>query len=839
MMRYKASYNDDENAEDEREDPSEEAEPSEEELSGEDDSDGETDEEEEPYEIEFNERLESDEEEPNEDESCEEIAETESMEQEASENSDKRRRSRWAMGEGINDQAANVATKKRKTRWSSFESPDFANSSVFGTFSDPEYQKLYRQLHEINQKLNKEVPVADLPENARFPSPLPIYNDLGNTVNSTEVSIHADLIAQRQFIISELIKKKPPSKPPSNEPLKLCKKLYIPERDYPDCNFVGVIIGPHGCRLKKMEKETGARISIRGKSSLTEGKHQNYKDKKPEPWMNEDLHVYIEADSQLSIDAAEKMVEKLLVSTEATSKPPSNEPLKLSKKIYIPERDYPGYNFVGLIIGPRGRRQKMMEKETGARISIRGKSSLMEGKRRYYKDKKPELWKNEDLHVYIEADSQLSIDAAEKMVEKLLVPAETRELKSAQLKEFDLLKIKRRKRNSNAVQKKAETSDPCDVCGDASHLTSSCPLIASTPGTSTHDRQINFFAEVGSSGLSLFSRSPCPVPNSSQIARSPTHALSGSVTGPRAVNFLDEVGNCRVPLLACSSSPVSPSTWKANLLVQAPLSTSPWIASSSTHTLSGSVTGLHRDNFLTDVGDCSLPPSANSTLHVSTSTVNAPVHALPGSDGRHLKEIDEANLFIGCLPHSVNTNKLIELFLPFGRISEAKVVTDKSTGLSKGYGFVKYTDPIFAAGAVACMNRYRIDGKVLIVKVAHQPPSTVKSSLEMAVPPSFSRLPTYPDPAAFAQGKPASLGSVPARFMRPEPYTSFTKSNELPPHSQPVTFTAPSRIPVLPAISGSGSIAPSKELEHFSGYLKSFMSSSKHQTFFSHLKPPS
>ncbi|GLE11357.1 hypothetical protein PINS_up023737 [Pythium insidiosum] len=37
---------------------------------------------------------------------------------------------------------------------------------------------------------------------------------------------------------------------------------------------------------------------------------------------------------------------------------------KLSRKIYIPIKEYPGYNFIGLIIGPRGNTQKRMEKET-------------------------------------------------------------------------------------------------------------------------------------------------------------------------------------------------------------------------------------------------------------------------------------------------------------------------------------------------------------------------------------------------------------------------------------------------------------------------------------------
>lgn len=49
------------------------------------------------------------------------------------------------------------------------------------------------------------------------------------------------------------------------------------------------------------------------------------------------------------------------------------------KKIYVPWRDHPNYNFIGLIIGPRGNTQKRMEQETGSKISIRGKGSVKEG----------------------------------------------------------------------------------------------------------------------------------------------------------------------------------------------------------------------------------------------------------------------------------------------------------------------------------------------------------------------------------------------------------------------------------------------------------------------------
>ena len=46
----------------------------------------------------------------------------------------------------------------------------------------------------------------------------------------------------------------------------------IPQDEFPEINFVGLLIGPRGNTLKSMEKDTGAKIIIRGKGSVKEGK---------------------------------------------------------------------------------------------------------------------------------------------------------------------------------------------------------------------------------------------------------------------------------------------------------------------------------------------------------------------------------------------------------------------------------------------------------------------------------------------------------------------------------------------------------------------------------------
>ena len=59
---------------------------------------------------------------------------------------------------------------------------------------------------------------------------------------------------------------------PCNYVFRIHDKVMIPQDEYPEINFVGLLIGPRGNTLKTMEKDTGAKIIIRGKGSVKEGK---------------------------------------------------------------------------------------------------------------------------------------------------------------------------------------------------------------------------------------------------------------------------------------------------------------------------------------------------------------------------------------------------------------------------------------------------------------------------------------------------------------------------------------------------------------------------------------
>ncbi|CAJ1026309.1 RNA recognition motif. (a.k.a. RRM, RBD, or RNP domain), putative [Leishmania lindenbergi] len=77
------------------------------------------------------------------------------------------------------------------------------------------------------------------------------------------------------------------------------------------------------------------------------------------------------------------------------------------------------------------------------------------------------------------------------------------------------------------------------------------------------------------------------------------------------------------------------------------------------------------------------------------------------------------NLIVNYLPPLMNEEQVCELFGQFGRIESVKIIYDKITGESRGYGFVKYRFYFSATYAVSCLNRFEIGGKKLKVAYAN------------------------------------------------------------------------------------------------------------------------
>ncbi len=80
---------------------------------------------------------------------------------------------------------------------------------------------------------------------------------------------------------------------------------------------------------------------------------------------------------------------------------------------------------------------------------------------------------------------------------------------------------------------------------------------------------------------------------------------------------------------------------------------------------------------------------------------------------------DEKNkLYVGNLPYSVNDESLGQLFADFGDVQDAKVIADKFSGRSKGFGFVTMSDEDSAKKAIDAMNGKEVDGRSIVVNVS-------------------------------------------------------------------------------------------------------------------------
>lgn len=76
------------------------------------------------------------------------------------------------------------------------------------------------------------------------------------------------------------------------------------------------------------------------------------------------------------------------------------------------------------------------------------------------------------------------------------------------------------------------------------------------------------------------------------------------------------------------------------------------------------------------------------------------------------------NIYISNLSYGVNDADLKELFAEYGEISSAKVITDRETGRSRGFGFVEMPDDVQGQKAIDELNQAEYDGKVIRVTVA-------------------------------------------------------------------------------------------------------------------------
>ena len=75
-------------------------------------------------------------------------------------------------------------------------------------------------------------------------------------------------------------------------------------------------------------------------------------------------------------------------------------------------------------------------------------------------------------------------------------------------------------------------------------------------------------------------------------------------------------------------------------------------------------------------------------------------------------------LFVGSLPWAVNDEALEEAFKQYGNVVSAKVVTDRQTGRSRGFGFVEMESDSEASAAIEALNGSDLNGRNIVVNEA-------------------------------------------------------------------------------------------------------------------------
>ncbi|MBI4522208.1 MAG: RNA-binding protein [Deltaproteobacteria bacterium] len=75
-------------------------------------------------------------------------------------------------------------------------------------------------------------------------------------------------------------------------------------------------------------------------------------------------------------------------------------------------------------------------------------------------------------------------------------------------------------------------------------------------------------------------------------------------------------------------------------------------------------------------------------------------------------------LYVGGLPYSVTEGQLEEIFSQHGSVQSARVISDKFTGQSRGFGFVEMASSEEAQKAIDALNGTQLEGRTLVVNEA-------------------------------------------------------------------------------------------------------------------------
>ncbi|KAK0527401.1 hypothetical protein OC834_004427 [Tilletia horrida] len=209
------------------------------------------------------------------------------------------------------------APRKRRSRWGDASDKVVVPTAITGHVSAEELDKYAIQvrLEEIATKLRTGDYVP--PDRERSPSPIPTYDAHGRRTNTREVRYRKKLEDERVELIDRQMKLDPNYRPPAEyhaarRNMRPQEKVYLPLKEFPEINFFGLLVGPRGNSLKRMERESGAKISIRGRGSVKDGKGRGGDEDE------EEMHCVVTADDDEKVKHCVRLINEIIATAAST-----------------------------------------------------------------------------------------------------------------------------------------------------------------------------------------------------------------------------------------------------------------------------------------------------------------------------------------------------------------------------------------------------------------------------------------------------------------------------------------------------------------------------------------
>jgi len=80
------------------------------------------------------------------------------------------------------------------------------------------------------------------------------------------------------------------------------------------------------------------------------------------------------------------------------------------------------------------------------------------------------------------------------------------------------------------------------------------------------------------------------------------------------------------------------------------------------------------------------------------------------------------NIFVGNINYKLTNEALEAIFTPYGKVSSVRIIIDKATGRSKGFGFVEMANDEEAQQAIAALHETEVMGRKMIASEAKPNP---------------------------------------------------------------------------------------------------------------------